>query len=145
MRAGGRHFDPRILTGVVKRDYFHGGEVLMGGRKRRYQVPRRAVRDGIAYVTEDRKLDGFFETMSITKNIHMGLMAVGRSRAAVVSGKEMREAAEHWSATAVVISSYLPDILSLSDRILVARQGRVVEEFTATEAAEERIMYAAVH
>jgi simple sugar transport system ATP-binding protein len=45
----------------------------------------------------------------------------------------------------VVISSYLPEILSLSDRILVTRQGRVVEEFSASQADEERIMYAAVH
>ena len=28
----------------------------------------------------------------------------------------------------VVISSYLPEIMALSDRILVARQGKVVEE-----------------
>ena len=209
--GSGRTETAKILSGVVKRDFFHGGEVLMGGRKRRYRVPRRAVRDGIAYVTEDRKLEGFFETMSIAENIHMGLMAAGRSRAAVVSGKEMREAADQWSAAlkvrainrdartielsggnqqkvviaktlaqaprvvvfdeptrgvdvgaiaeihqlvnrladdglaVVVISSYLPEVLSLSDRILVARQGRIVEEFTATEATEERIMYAAVH
>ena len=45
----------------------------------------------------------------------------------------------------VVISSYLPEILSLSDRILVARQGRIVEEFSAAEATEEKIMYAAIH
>jgi simple sugar transport system ATP-binding protein len=48
---------------------------------------------------------------------------------------------------AVVVISHpgIPEVLSLSDRILVARQGRIVEEFTATEATEERIMYAAVH
>ncbi len=45
----------------------------------------------------------------------------------------------------LVISSYLPEILSLSDRILVFRQGRVVEEFTASEATQERITRAAVH
>ena len=45
----------------------------------------------------------------------------------------------------IVISSYLPEIINLSDRILVTRQGRVVEEFTAGQATEERIMYAAVH
>jgi len=45
----------------------------------------------------------------------------------------------------VVISSYLPEILNLSDRILVTRQGRVVEEFSAGHADEARIMYAAVH
>jgi ABC-type sugar transport system ATPase subunit len=35
--------------------------------------------------------------------------------------------------------------MSISDRILVARQGRVVEEFSVDEANEENIMYAAVH
>ncbi len=45
----------------------------------------------------------------------------------------------------VVISSYLPEIMNLSDRILVCRQGRIVEEFSPDEATEEKIMYAAVH
>ncbi len=37
------------------------------------------------------------------------------------------------------------EIMNLSDRILVSRLGRIVEEFTPGEATEERIMYAAVH
>ena len=45
----------------------------------------------------------------------------------------------------VVISSYLPEIMALSDRVLVARQGRVVEELDIAQATEERIMFAAVH
>jgi simple sugar transport system ATP-binding protein len=45
----------------------------------------------------------------------------------------------------IVISSYLPEIMNLSDRILVFRQGRCVEEFSPAEVDEERIMYAAVH
>lgn len=45
----------------------------------------------------------------------------------------------------VVISSYLPEVMLLSDRLLVARQGKVVEEFSALEATEEKLMYAAVH
>ena len=45
----------------------------------------------------------------------------------------------------VVISSYLPEIMALSDRILVSRQGKVVEEYSALEATEEKIMYAAIH
>ncbi|BAB49027.1 sugar ABC transporter ATP-binding protein [Mesorhizobium japonicum] len=45
----------------------------------------------------------------------------------------------------VVISSYLPEIMNLSDRILVCRQGRIVEEYSPAEATEEKIMYAAVH
>lgn len=45
----------------------------------------------------------------------------------------------------VVISSYLPEIMNISDRILVSRAGRIVEEFSPEEATEERIMFAAVH
>jgi simple sugar transport system ATP-binding protein len=45
----------------------------------------------------------------------------------------------------VVISSYLPEVMNLSDRLLVCRAGRVVEEFPPANATEERIMYAAVH
>ena len=45
----------------------------------------------------------------------------------------------------VVISSYLPEVMSLADRILVFRKGKVVEEFSATEATEEKIMYGAIH
>lgn len=45
----------------------------------------------------------------------------------------------------MVVSSYLPAILNLSDRLLVARQGRIVEEFTPSEATEQKIRYAAAH
>ena len=45
----------------------------------------------------------------------------------------------------VVISSYLPEILTISDRILVARGGRIVEELAAADATQEKIMYAAIH
>jgi simple sugar transport system ATP-binding protein len=35
--------------------------------------------------------------------------------------------------------------MSLADRILVARQGRIVEQFMRADASEEKIMYAAIH
>jgi simple sugar transport system ATP-binding protein len=35
--------------------------------------------------------------------------------------------------------------MALSDRILVSRLGRIVEEFSPASASEEKIMYAAVH
>jgi simple sugar transport system ATP-binding protein len=44
-----------------------------------------------------------------------------------------------------VISSYLPEVMSLSDRILVQSMGKVVEEYSALDATEEKIMYAAIH
>jgi monosaccharide ABC transporter ATP-binding protein, CUT2 family (TC 3.A.1.2.-) len=44
----------------------------------RYRVPRQAVRDGIAYITEDRKVDGFFETMTVDQNIYLGFLSSPR-------------------------------------------------------------------
>jgi simple sugar transport system ATP-binding protein len=209
--GSGRTETAKIVAGVLKRDFNRGGEVALDGRPVRYNTPRPAMRDGIVYVTEDRKLEGFFETMSIAENLYSGHLAAGLTRLPVVSRTEMTRLAESWSRTlgirainpdarvvelsggnqqkvvigkglvqkprlvifdeptrgvdvaaigeihhlierladdglaVVVISSYLPEILKLSDRILVCRQGRVVEEFSPLEASEERIMYAAVH
>ncbi|MGJ5203756.1 sugar ABC transporter ATP-binding protein [Bradyrhizobium sp. HKCCYLR20261] len=209
--GSGRTETAKIISGVVKRDFFHGGEVKLDGRSVRYRVPRQAVRDGIVYVTEDRKIEGFFETKSIAENIYLNLLAADLNKSVVISYAEMMELAATWTKrlnvraisnaarvvelsggnqqkvviarslvqepklvifdeptrgvdvgaiaelhhvineladaglAVVVISSYLPEILNLADRILVSRQGRVVEEFSADEATEEKIMYAAVH
>jgi ABC-type sugar transport system ATPase subunit len=43
----------------------------------------------------------------------------------------------------LLVSSELPEILGLSDRALVMRQGRVVAEFTRAEASEEKLLAAA--
>jgi len=209
--GSGRTEAAKVVAGVLKRDLFHGGQVRLNGRPVRYRVPRPAVRDGIIYVTEDRKIEGFFETMSIAENIYLAAMAGGRTKSAAVSMAEMRALANEWIAAlnvkaingdarvielsggnqqkvvvakalvqkpkliifdeptrgvdvgaiaeihqligrladdgiaVIVISSYLPEILQLSDRILVCRQGRIVEEFDGGKTDEETIMYAAVH
>jgi ABC-type sugar transport system ATPase subunit len=43
----------------------------------------------------------------------------------------------------LMISSELPEVLGMSDRILVMHEGRVTGEFTRKEATRERIMLAA--
>jgi ABC-type sugar transport system ATPase subunit len=43
----------------------------------------------------------------------------------------------------LLISSELPEILGLSDRALVMREGRIVGEFTRAEASEEKLLAAA--
>src|SRR6202041_467171 len=186
-------------------------DVRLDGKQVRYRVPRQAVRDGIVYVTEDRKVEGFFETMSIAGNLQTGDEARGVNPLKIVSMNKARALAKTWiealsiraidgnasiielsggnqqkvviakslvqkpkliifdeptrgvdvgaiveihqlinrladdGIAVVVISSYLPEVINLSDRILVYRAGRVVEEFSPAEATEERIMYAAVH
>jgi ABC-type sugar transport system ATPase subunit len=42
-----------------------------------------------------------------------------------------------------MISSELPEILGMSDRILVMHEGRISGEFSRAEADQERIMFAA--
>lgn len=40
----------------------------------------------------------------------------------------------------IIVSSDLPELLAISDRILVMREGRIVAELSAREASEEQIM-----
>ncbi len=209
--GSGRTETAKIIAGVQKRNHFFGGEVWLNGRPVRYRVPGPAVKDGIVYVTEDRKLEGFFETQSIAENIYMGLLGANLNKGVVVGLSQMKDLAEQWvkslsirainsnarvielsggnqqkvviasslvqrpkliifdeptrgvdvgaiaeihhvinkladdGLAVLVISSYLPEIMNLSDRILVSRLGRIVEEFSPKQATESKIMYAAVH
>jgi rhamnose transport system ATP-binding protein len=43
----------------------------------------------------------------------------------------------------LVISSDLPEILGVADRIIVVREGRIVAQFGRGEADQERVMAAA--
>jgi simple sugar transport system ATP-binding protein len=209
--GSGRSETAKIIAGAYKRNAFFGGEINFLGREVHFRMPRAGVKSGIVYVTEDRKVEGFFEQMSIGQNLHISLLAADLNRGWLVDKKEMLELASKWSKrlsiktldsdskvielsggnqqkvviaaalakepkliifdeptrgvdvgaiadihrlihsladaglAVVVISSYLPEILNLSDRILVSRSGRIVEEFAASEATEDKIMFAAVH
>lgn len=56
----------------------------------------------------------------------------------------IRDLADEGKAV-VVISSYLPEVLAVSDRVLVARGGKIVAEFDPDVATEEDVLFAAVH
>jgi rhamnose transport system ATP-binding protein len=43
----------------------------------------------------------------------------------------------------VLISSELPEVLAMSDRIIVLHEGRMSAEIPRAEASEERVMFAA--
>jgi ABC-type sugar transport system ATPase subunit len=43
----------------------------------------------------------------------------------------------------VLVSSELPEVLGLSDRVLVLHEGRLTGEFTRSEATPEKVMAAA--
>jgi simple sugar transport system ATP-binding protein len=208
--GAGRTETFKVVAGLLARDR-NGGEVLLHGRQVRYSSPADAVRDGIAYVTEDRKIEGFFQTMTSTRNIYMGLLAKLGTKRNWVSSREETALGVDWmkrlsvrstnkdarvvelsggnqqkvviarslvqnpnliildeptkgvdvgaiaeihalidtladqGKAVVVISSYLPEILAISDRVLVAKKGKIVSELTGAGATEDNIMLAAVH
>ena len=79
--GSGRSEVARVIIGHTKRN-FGGGRIWLNGREVRYGSPAQAVANGVAYVSEDRKLDGFFETLGVSENIGLGWLAkFGRRRA----------------------------------------------------------------
>jgi ABC-type sugar transport system ATPase subunit len=58
-----------------------------------------------------------------------------------IHGIVRRVAAE--GAACLVVSSDLPEVLALADRILVMREGRLQGEIAAADASEERVMHLA--
>jgi len=56
----------RALSGVDKPT---SGHIVVAGKKRRYRTPAHSIRDGIAFVTEDRRHEGLILPMSIACNI----------------------------------------------------------------------------
>jgi rhamnose transport system ATP-binding protein len=58
-----------------------------------------------------------------------------------IHGVVRRVAAE--GAACLVVSSDLPEVLALADRILVMREGRLQGEIAAADASEERVMHLA--
>ena len=45
----------------------------------------------------------------------------------------------------LMISSELPEVLGMADRVLVMREGRITAEFSRNDATSESVMYAATH
>lgn len=209
--GAGRTETAKIIAGALKRNRIDGGTITLEGKLLRYRVPAQGVSDGIAYITEDRKLNGFFETMTVEHNIYLGHLSRRTKPWQLISARRSKKIAKEYidqlniksvntgakvvelsggnqqkvvvakslvqeptviifdeptrgvdvgaieeihalirsladeGKTVILISSYLPEVLSVSDRILVARQGRIVAEFDPTTATEEQLMFAAVH
>jgi len=73
--GSGRTEIAKIVFGALKRNLINGGRIYLRGKPIRYRVPKQAIDDGIVYITEDRKLNGFFETMRVDDNIYLSSLA----------------------------------------------------------------------
>ena len=70
--GSGRTEVARLLTGA---DVADSGELAVRGERRRFRTPRSALRERIAYSSEDRKKEGIVEDLSVRDNIVLALQA----------------------------------------------------------------------
>jgi rhamnose transport system ATP-binding protein len=203
--GAGRTEVARVLFGL---DHADKGEVLLDGKRVSFKTPSAALQAGIAYVPEDRHLDGLVEGFSIAQNVTLPIIPrlfprlfvrASRERSlasgyvdrlqirstgvdehieALSGGNQQKVVIAKWLATnprvlildeptrgvdigakvevhriisdlaasglgIVLISSDLPEVLAMSDRILVLHEGRLSAEIPRAEATEERVMFAA--
>lgn len=206
--VGSRRTDVGLaLFGIEPADT---GEIIFEGKSLKIQSPQQALKQGISYLTEDRRQLGLTMPMSISSNISLpmlrkylsglGLIKSGQETSTaedyrrrlsirtpsvkhqvgklsggnqqkVMLGKWLNaqpkliildeptrgidvgakaevhhivnELAEQGLAV-ILISSDLPEVLAMSDRILVMREGRQMAIFNRAEATQETVMTAAM-
>jgi len=185
------------------------GEVRMHGQPVDVSTIQKAVRHGIAYVTEDRKSLGLLLEEDIRRNVSLANLKAVSQRGVIDAGAEFAAASDYrrrlnircpdvfqrainlsggnqqkvvlgkWLFSApellildeptrgidvgakyeiycimaaladegksiLMISSEMPELLGMCDRIYVMNEGRFVGEFEAREASQEKIMRAIV-
>ncbi len=194
MSLFGRSYGTEI-SGTIK---IHGKEVKL-------HSPRQAIDAGLAYITEDRKVNGLILSMPISVNTTLANLK-GVSRHGVIDRDKEQAVAEEYrkkfrtkaasvnldvitlsggnmqkvllskwmysnpdilildeptrgidvgakyeiyciindlvaeGKSVIMISSELPEVLGMCDRIYVLNEGRIVGEFTQEEASQEKIM-----
>ena len=94
--GSGRTEIAKIIFGALKRNLVNGGTIRLRGKPIRYRVPRQAIDDGIAYITEDRKANGFFETMIVDDNVYIGNLGTRRGWSFLLSRARRAKLANYW-------------------------------------------------
>jgi D-xylose transport system ATP-binding protein len=185
------------------------GEISVEGKRVSISNPSEAIKNGIGFVTEDRKRFGLILEQTILDNMTLpglkqisGAFVTHRARESVAARKSMTDlhvkagspmtvagtlsggnqqkvVLGKWLLTnpkvlfldeptrgidvgakqeiyaninqlakqglaIVMVSSELPEVLGLSDRVLVLHEGRMTGEFARGEATPERVMAAAM-
>ncbi len=187
-----------------------GGEIRLGGQVIAPRSPKEAIRLGLGYLPEDRKLQGLFANKPLESNLTANVLSrfvrapmrldfgglMGEARRVMSrynikapnpltvirtlsGGNQQKGLFARWASrpfrvlildeptrgidvhtkdeihafirnlaasgvAVVVISSDLPEVLAVSDRVIVMREGRVVAEGWPRELGAEGIVAAAV-
>ena len=203
--GAGRSEVMQTVFGLNRAD---AGRVTLEGRDLRIHSPEDAIDAGIAYVPEDRQIQGGILRFPISSNIalpslshlsHRGFMrrseersladeyvaqlqiktsGVGQRLEELSGGNQQKVVIAKWLATnprvlimdeptkgidvgaktavyrlmgemvarglgIIMVSSELPEVMGMADRILVMRRGRLRANFTRAEATPESIVKAA--
>ncbi|MDQ3320996.1 MAG: xylose ABC transporter ATP-binding protein [Acidobacteriota bacterium] len=186
----------------------HSGEIFIENKRVEINSPAEAIKNGIGFVTEDRKRFGLLLEQTISDNMTLaglkkvsGAVLTNRTRETIAvkgamnslkvkanspltvagtlsGGNQQKVVLGKWLLTnpkvlfldeptrgidvgakqeiyaeinklakeglaIVLVSSELPEVLGLSDRILVLHEGKLTGEFSKTEATPEKVMAAA--
>lgn len=187
------------------RGYKVSGDLFINGEKVNYRHPAKAIRGGLAYLTEDRKANGLILIQDIKQNIVMSNLKKICKKGIINENEEVISANGYMNSinikapsvdqvvgnlsggnqqkvslskclfidphtlildeptrgidvgakyeiytimnrlvangmSILMISSELPEILGMSDRIYVMSEGRITGELPTGEATEEKIM-----
>ncbi|HOV64921.1 MAG TPA: sugar ABC transporter ATP-binding protein, partial [Spirochaetia bacterium] len=194
-----------VARAIFGADTYRSGEVILEGKRVKFDSPSDAIQSGIAMVAEDRKTQSIFPELSIAMNMSIAelprlkagmrvrdtditaLVESYRERlnikmvsekAAVKSlsgGNQQKTILGRWLATRpkvlildepthgidvgakaeiyrlirelaaggmsiILISSELPEIIAMSDRVIVMHEGRITGVLPWNELTEEKIM-----
>ncbi|RKQ28556.1 sugar ABC transporter ATP-binding protein [Oceanobacillus halophilus] len=194
-----------IMRSIFGIDSFDQGEIKIDGKAISIKTPASAAKQGLAFITEDRKEEGLVLDFSIRENIGLtnlesfspnGVvkgndekqfvkMMIERLKVKTESqetqavnlsgGNQQKVVIAKWVGTApkvlimdeptrgidvgakreiyhlmneltdrgiaiIMVSSDLPEVLGMSDRILVIHEGKISGELARKEATQEKIM-----
>jgi len=197
-----------VIEGIFGIKKIDSGEIRVKGQKVQINTPADAIRNGLALLTEDRKLTGIMGVLPVRDNIIVASLGSYEKRGLLnkrlinetcnrekgrleirtpnmdqvikllSGGNQQKVLVSRWLLTVpdilildeptrgidvgtkaeihrlmcklaqdgkaiIMISSELPEILGMSDRVLVMHEGRVGGEFERKDATQESIMRAA--
>lgn len=204
LMGAGRSEVMRCIFGM---DNLDSGELYLNNKKVTIKSPLQAIKNGIGFVTENRRDEGFVSLMNVAENITLasldkynknplkldhkkeiedvkkymsdleikassynqlvGTLSGGNQQKIVISkwllshskvlimdeptrGIDVGAKVDIYNIMnnlvkkgvgIIMISSELPEILGMSDRILVMCRGKLTAEFKRGEATQEKIMY----
>ncbi len=207
LMGAGRTELARTLYGIYKKDK---GEVYLDNRKIQLKTPSDALKQGIAYVSEDRKANGIVLGLDVRENITLASLKSYSGKIGNISKAREEESTQRYinsmsikasgskqllkylsggnqqkvsiaknldsnpkvlildeptrgvdvgakkeiyelinqfkqeGMSIIMISSEIPEILGMSDRIMVMHEGKIMGSFNRDEATQENIMSLAV-